>query len=64
MKALQKNKKALQTFEAFSPSHKKEYIVWIMEAKTDETRNRRMEKALEYMADGKGLNWKYQRSEK
>src|SRR5688572_30400022 len=57
-KALQKNKAALKVFEAFSPSHKKEYLEWITGAKTDETRNRRMDKALEYMSEGKGLNWK------
>jgi len=60
-KALQKNKKTLKVFEAFSPSHKREYIEWITGAKSDETRNRRMEKALEYIGDGKGLNWKYEK---
>ena len=59
-KALGKNKKALKVFEAFSPSHKKEYVQWITEAKTEETRNRRMETALEWIAEGKGRNWKYQ----
>lgn len=60
-KALNKNKKALKVFEAFSPSHKREYMEWITGAKTEETRNRRMDTALEWMAEGKGLNWKYQR---
>jgi uncharacterized protein YdeI (YjbR/CyaY-like superfamily) len=41
-KALQKNKKALAVFEAFAPSHRKEYIQWITEAKTEETRNKRI----------------------
>jgi len=59
-KALNKNKPALKVFEAFSPSHKKEYLQWITEAKTKETMNRRMETALEWMAEGKGRNWKYQ----
>jgi uncharacterized protein YdeI (YjbR/CyaY-like superfamily) len=61
-KALNKNKKALKVFEAFSPSHKKEYIEWITEAKTEETRDRRMETALEWIAEGKGRNWKYQKA--
>lgn len=59
--ALKKNKKALATFEKFPPSHKKEYVQWIAEAKTEETRNRRMETALDWIAEGKGRNWKYER---
>lgn len=60
-KALGKNKKALKVFEDFSPSHKREYLEWITGAKTEETRSRRMNTALEWMADGKGLNWRYER---
>ena len=60
-KALSKNKKASQNFEAFPPSHKREYMLWVTEAKTEETRNRRMETALEWIAEGKGRNWKYER---
>lgn len=59
-KALAKNKKALQGFEIFSPSHKREYVEWITDAKTEETRNRRMNTAIEWIAEGKGRNWKYQ----
>jgi uncharacterized protein YdeI (YjbR/CyaY-like superfamily) len=58
--ALKKNKKAAATFEAFSPSHKREYVDWLTEAKTDETRQRRLEQALERMAEGKSRHWKYQ----
>jgi uncharacterized protein YdeI (YjbR/CyaY-like superfamily) len=57
--ALQKNKKALATFEKLSPSHKREYIEWITEAKTEATRTRRLETAIEWMAEGKPRNWKY-----
>jgi len=56
---LKKNKRAFSTFEAFSPSYKREYIDWITEAKTDETKNRRMKTAIEWMAEGKSRNWKY-----
>jgi uncharacterized protein YdeI (YjbR/CyaY-like superfamily) len=59
LKALRKNKKALETFHAFSPSNKGEYIAWVTEAKTEATRNRRMETAVEWMAEGKIRNWKY-----
>lgn len=58
-KMLSKNKKALQIFENFSYSHKKEYIEWITEAKTEETRTKRMNQALEWMVEGKSRNWKY-----
>ena len=51
--ALKKSKKALTTFESFSYSHKKEYVKWITEAKREETRQRRMETAIELMAKGK-----------
>ena len=37
--ALKKNKKALAAFEAFSPSHRREYVAWITEAKQEATRN-------------------------
>jgi len=57
--ALSKNKKALQTFEAFAWSHKKEYVQWITEAKTEETKSKRMASAIEMMAEGKSRNWKY-----
>lgn len=58
-KALNKNKKALHTFESFSPGNKKEYVLWVTEAKTEETRNRRLETAIEWMSEGKIRNWKY-----
>lgn len=58
-RALQKNAKARAAFEAFPPSHKREYTEWIAEAKTETTRARRIETALEWMAEGKSRNWKY-----
>jgi uncharacterized protein YdeI (YjbR/CyaY-like superfamily) len=60
-KALNKNKKAKQVFENFAYSHRKEYLQWITEAKTEETRDKRIATALEWMAEGKGKNWKYER---
>jgi uncharacterized protein YdeI (YjbR/CyaY-like superfamily) len=59
--ALEKNKKALATFEGFPYSHKKEYVEWISEAKTDGTRNRRLQTAVGWLAQGKSRNWKYER---
>lgn len=58
-KALSKNKKAQQIFDNYAYTHKKEYVEWITEAKTDETRNRRIATALEWLAEGKIRNWKY-----
>jgi uncharacterized protein YdeI (YjbR/CyaY-like superfamily) len=57
--ALKKNAKARATFEAFSPSHRREYLEWITEAKREETRARRIAQAVEWMAEGKRRNWKY-----
>lgn len=59
--ALKKDKTAQTAFDAFSPSHRREYIEWITDAKTEATRNKRMETALEWIAEGKSRNWKYQR---
>lgn len=58
---LNKHKKAKQVFEGFSPSHKREYLEWIVEAKTKETRDKRMSTAIEWLAEGKSRNWKYQK---
>jgi len=57
--AVKKNEKAFATFEGFSYSNKKEYIDWITEAKTEETRKKRLIQATEWMAEGKIRNWKY-----
>jgi uncharacterized protein YdeI (YjbR/CyaY-like superfamily) len=57
--ALKKNKRALAVFEKFAPSHKREYIEWITEAKRDETRTKRISQAIEWIAEGKQRNWKY-----
>jgi uncharacterized protein YdeI (YjbR/CyaY-like superfamily) len=58
--ALKKNKKAAAQFEKFPPSHRREYIEWIDDAKREETKAKRVEQAVEWIAEGKGRNWKYQ----
>lgn len=60
--ALKKDRKARATFDGFSPSHRREYIEWITDAKRPETRQRRLDTTLDQLAEGKSLNWKYQRS--
>lgn len=57
--ALAKNKRALATFDAFSPSQRREYVEWVGEAKGEDTRERRIQSAIEWMAEGKPRNWKY-----
>lgn len=59
--ALKSNKKALATFNAFSPSHKREYVEWVTAAKTEATREKRLKMTLVWMAEGKIRNWKYVR---
>jgi uncharacterized protein YdeI (YjbR/CyaY-like superfamily) len=59
--ALRRSKGANAKFEAFSPSHKREYIEWITEAKADDTRARRIAKAVAWITEGKSRNWKYDR---
>ena len=61
LSALKKNKAAAATFEGFSPSHRKEYIEWLTEARQEATRARRLEQAIAWMAQGKPRNWKYAR---
>lgn len=57
---LKKNKKALTVFEKLPPSHKREYVEWIAEAKREETRTRRLATMLKWLAQGKSRNWKYE----
>jgi uncharacterized protein YdeI (YjbR/CyaY-like superfamily) len=59
--ALASNAKARATFEGFPPSHRREYVEWITEAKQEATRQRRLSQAIEWMAEGKSRNWKYEK---
>ena len=58
--ALANNKAANATFDAFPPGCRREYIEWIVEAKREETRAKRLAQAVEWMAEGKRRNWKYE----
>jgi uncharacterized protein YdeI (YjbR/CyaY-like superfamily) len=60
LKELKRNKSAFAVFENFSLSQKKEYVQWITEAKTEDTRNKRMATAIEWIGEGKKRNWKYE----
>lgn len=56
---LKKHAAARKTFEAFSPSAQRDYVDWIVEAKTDATRQKRIATSLEWLTEGKHRNWKY-----
>ena len=59
--ALDAEPRARAAFDAFPPSHRREYIEWIAEAKRDDTRMRRVAQAVEWIAQGRSRHWKYQR---
>lgn len=58
--ALEGNPAAKATLEAFAPSHRREYVEWIAEAKAEATRDRRIAQAIEWLGEGKKRNWKYE----
>lgn len=62
MRALRANKKARAAYDAFRPSHRREYLEWITEARTDATRDRRIATAIEWLSEGRSRNWKYERA--
>ena len=57
--ALRRNAKARATFEGFAPGYRRDYIEWIVEAKREDTRQRRVAQTVEWLAEGKSRNWKY-----
>lgn len=61
LQAVRANPKARAAFESGSYTFRKEYVLWVTEAKSDETRERRLRTAVEWMAQGKGRNWKYEK---
>ena len=59
--ALKKNKTAARNFAALPPGCRREYCNWIAEAKREETRLKRAATAVPWIAEGKNLNWKYEK---
>lgn len=57
--ALQRDKAAAAAFKAFAPGQQRDYCEWIAEAKREDTRQRRLDQAIEWIAEGKPRNWKY-----
>jgi uncharacterized protein YdeI (YjbR/CyaY-like superfamily) len=60
-RAMGRNARARAFFATLSPSARREYVEWLTGAKQAETRQRRLETAVEWMAEGKERHWKYQR---
>jgi len=58
--ALNKNKQAKSNFDRLPPSHRREYLEWIVEAKRDETRQKRIATSVDWLGEGKHRNWKYE----
>ena len=59
--ALAADPAAAQYWDGLAPSHRYEYLEWITEAKRPETRAKRIGQALQWLAEGKRRNWKYER---
>ncbi len=59
--ALEARPDVLEAFEAMAPSRRREYAEWIAEARRDATRAKRIATAVEWIAEGKSRNWKYER---
>lgn len=55
---------ALARFQAFPPSQRREYVEWITEARRADTRARRLATTVAQCAEGKALNWRYERPRK
>jgi len=61
LEALRHHKLAKTNFDAFSPSKQRDYVEWLTEAKSEATREKRMATAIEWIAEGKARNWKYEK---
>ncbi len=59
--AIRKRAKAAATWKALPPSHRREYVEWVTEAKTEPTRAKRVATTVEWLTEGKSRNWKYAR---
>jgi uncharacterized protein YdeI (YjbR/CyaY-like superfamily) len=57
-RALKKNAKALDNFNKLAPSHRRRYLGWIMFAKREETRQKRLNEAIALLAANQKLGLK------
>jgi uncharacterized protein YdeI (YjbR/CyaY-like superfamily) len=56
--ALEANAKAWENFRNLAPSHRRHYVGWIMHAKKEETRERRLREAVSLLEQNKKLGLK------
>lgn len=61
VRALAAVQAAQATFDGFPPGKQRDYLEWIAEAKQEATRDKRIEQAVAWLAEGKSRHWKYQR---
>ena len=54
----EKHQPALQNFNALAPSHKKQYILWITNAKTEPTIQKRLKEAVALLKENNKLGMK------
>jgi uncharacterized protein YdeI (YjbR/CyaY-like superfamily) len=59
--ALAANPAARAAFDGFPPGARREYVEWVVGAKRPETRDKRIAQAVEWLAEGKRRNWKYEK---
>lgn len=59
--AQKKHAAARKTYSGFGAGAQREYVDWIAEAKTEATRQKRLATTLEWLAEGKRRNWKYEK---
>lgn len=60
-KALEKDIMAKDFFTNLAPGYKRDYIDWIISAKQEKTRLKRLETTLEWLGQGKKKNWRYKK---
>lgn len=58
--ALAQVKAAQQTYDTFPPGKQRDYLEWVLEARREDTRAKRIAQAVEWLAEGKSRNWKYE----
>lgn len=63
-RVLGKSQRAAAAFQALSQSQKNHDVEWITEAKTDLIGDKRLATTVEWIADGKSRNGKYERTKR
>ena len=58
--ALREAPQAKAFFDGLAPGQRREYLEWITGAKQDATRAKRLATAIEWLAEGKRRNWRYE----